>query len=142
MFQNPQIGGVVWESDHHRDAAGNRSFGFETWRGWPYLNQGLVRREALMAVARFLGDPSGKAFWGNTHKTYAADTEAGISLWRLGYIVHCGAGLRVHDHEHQDAMKQKNRDEYTTGELFGRRFPAGSAEYNRDDAVRCGGFVR
>jgi glycosyltransferase involved in cell wall biosynthesis len=142
MDGNPDIGAVSWASDHHRDAAGTRSFGFETWAGLPYLNQGLVRRATLQAVARFLGDPAGTAFWGNTHATYAADTEAGISIWRLGWTIHCAADLQVHDHECQDALKEKNRREYTTSELFGRRFPLGSGEYHRADAERCGGVLR
>lgn len=142
MDADEAIGAVAWASDHHRDAHGGRSFGFELWRELPYLNQGLVRRATLQAVARFLGDPAGTAFWGNTHATYAADTEAGIAIWRLGWRIHCAAELRVHDHECQDELKEKNRREYTTGELFGRRFPAGSGEYHRADAERCGGRLR
>lgn len=138
---SPAVGAVVWESDHHR-AGGRRVWGFETAHGLPYMNQGLVKREAGMAAARFLGDPTGKAWWGNVHLTYAADTEFGLSLWRLGWTVHQGLGLRVHDNETQDGLKAKNKQEYKTADCYRTRFPIGSAAYNRADAVKYGGLLR
>lgn len=143
MAGNPGIGCVVWESDHHRDNRGQRSFGFERWQDLPYMNQGLTRLAVGMAVARFLGDPTGKAWWDPRFHTYAADTAYGLACWRLGWSVYCGVGLRVHDHECQDAMKETNRKAYTNSALFGRCWSRhAEAEYHREDAVRCGGLVR
>ena len=130
-------GAVAFESDNRGD------WRFEEHLGLPYMPQGIVRREAGMSVARWLGDPEGKRWWGDTHLTYAADTEFGLLLWRLGWTVHTPSGLRVHDPGYQDAMKDRNRTHYQTMKAFLARFGTPeSVAYNHGDAVRCGGVVR
>lgn len=76
--------------------------------GRPYANFGVIRREAGMAVAREQGDPTGRAWWNPIYKTYGADSEFGVQLWRLGWIVDPALELCVHDANEQDALREAN----------------------------------
>lgn len=146
MERDPTIGAVAFETDLRGPWA------CEEWNGRAYCNKGVVRRIAGMAAARAQGDPSGKAWWSRDHRTYASDTELGLWIWRLGWEVVRGLGLRVHDNAdancvQMDALRAKNVKDYLnpetgTAKLFHARWnkPA-DAEYHRDDAVRFGGRV-
>ena len=119
----------------------------EEWAGLPYGNTCIVRREVGMAVARAQGDPTGRAWWCRDHSTYAADSEFGLQLHRLGWTMVRGVGLRVRDFSVQDEMKKRNVAEYTrpdgTHRLFHARWgtPA-QCQYSREDAEKYGGISR
>lgn len=130
------IGAVAFETDLRGGMT------FETWYGIPYMNKGVVRTSVGKAVARAQGDPTGRDWWTRIHKHYASDTEFGLWIWRLGWTVAKGYGLQVHDCAPRDALRDKNDAEYTTSELFHRRWPASGIEYQRDEAIRFGGLVR
>lgn len=98
----PQIGEVAFEFDLRGD------WGFDTVNGAPYANFGVVRREAGIAVAKAQGDPTGRAWWNPLYRTYGADSEFGCRLWQLGWWVYPARGLRVHDLQHQDALRAQN----------------------------------
>jgi len=132
------VGAVAFETD----LRGHWSF--EEWHGRPYVNKGVVRRDAGMAAARAQGDPSGRTWWTPEHKHYASDTELGLWIWRLGWLVRRGAGCRVRDHAPttNDALRAKNVAEYDTIDKFRARWSdASSAVYNRVDAERFGGLL-
>jgi glycosyltransferase involved in cell wall biosynthesis len=139
------IGAVAFETDLRGD------WSTEEWNGRPYSNKGVVRRAAGMAAARAAGDPEGCSWWSRDHHTYAADTECGLWIWRLGWSVVRGLGLRVHDaadptQKTGDPMHLANVAEYTkpggSYHLFYRRWNKPSdADYNRADAERFGGRV-
>jgi len=143
---DPGIGAVAFASDRY--SPGDFGFYNMSYFGRNYANQGLFRREAGMAAARFFGDSTGKTWWPTIHKTYASDTELGCAIWRLGWTVHEAADIRVHDgyagsNGMHDSLRQKNLAEYKTADLFHSRWgnPA-SLVYNRTDAERWGGLVR
>ena len=143
MDQDATIGAVALETDLRGD------WTCEDWNGKPYCNKGVVRREAGMAAARAAGDPEGCAWWSRDHHTYASDTELGLWIWRLGWTVVRGVGLRVHDNADAscktgDVMRKENVAEYTkpggTHRLFHQRWGVPTAaDYNRADAERFGG---
>lgn len=120
MQADPKIGAVAFETNLR---GGWRC---EEWHGRPYCNKGIVRRAAGMAAARAAGDPSGCAWWSTDHQTYASDTELGCWIWRLGWTIARGEGLRVKDNaaEISDAMREKNIQDYHksgTVQLFHKR---------------------
>jgi len=120
---DPRIGEVAFEMD-----LWNR-WGFDVAHGKTYANFGVVRREAGMEVARAQGDPTGRAWWNPIYRTYAADTEFGCWLWKLGWTVHAAAGLRVHDVQPQDELRRKNNadPERPDSKLFYERWPDSNA---------------
>lgn len=145
MEADPSIGAVAFETDHRGPWA------CETVHGRPYCNKGVIRRAAGMAAARAMGDPQGREWWGHDHRTYAADTELGCWIWRLGWRVVPGVGLRVHDNAPEgaggDALRQANVADYLdpqtgTVALFKSRWgDPRRLEYSKADAVRYGGRV-
>jgi hypothetical protein len=101
---------------------------FERVYGKVYPNFGVIRCEAGMAVACAQGDPSGRKWWNPIYHTYAADTELGCWLWRFGYDVYEGRGLRVHDCNLQDPLRAVNMASVTPlghpdSRLFYERWP-------------------
>lgn len=102
MERDPKVGEVAFEFDLRG------GWGFETVNGAIYANFGVIAREAGMAVARIQGDPTGRAWWNPIYRTYGADSEFGVWLWKLGYRVHPGIGLRVHDANELDELREKN----------------------------------
>lgn len=141
LMADPKLGGVVFEMDTRRVG-----WVCEEWAGIPYGNTCLVRREVGMAVARAQGDPEGKAWWCRDHHTYASDTCFGLWLHRLGWLMHRGVGLRIHDYSHPDAMHKANFDTYVktgTAALFHQRWGrVEQCRYSREDAERYGGVLR
>lgn len=142
MQRDESIGAVAFETDLRG------GWSFEEWNGYAYANKGVFRRAAGMAAARAAGDPEGCAWWSRDHHTYASDTECGLWIWRLGWHVARGFGLRVHDHsdatEKQcDAMRQNNIKVYRESgsvQHYLRRWPNVDAiKYNRADAEKFGG---
>jgi glycosyltransferase involved in cell wall biosynthesis len=118
MEKDATIGEVAFEHDLRG------KFNWEYVNGVPYANFGVVRREAGMAVAKAQGDHTGKAWWNPIYRTYGADTEFGVWLWKLGYRVLEGAGLRVHDMNEQDALRAANTGNNKNGDsdLFWSRW--------------------
>lgn len=143
MAADPTIGFVTYASDRFG------VFRHEIFHGRPYGQGGLIRREAGMAAARFLGDPEGKCWWDRRYHTYAADTVLGLAIWRLGWRVVGADDLRVHDgytsdHGVNDPLRQRNVALYTaeSGEEFRRMWgDPRTSEYCRADAERYGGRV-
>lgn len=118
MTKHPNIGEVAFEHDLRG------RFGFEHINGVPYANFGVIRRDAGIAVAKAQGDDTGRAWWNPIYRTYGADTELGVWLWKLGWIVHEGKGLRVHDIQAQDALRAGNTGNNKNGDsdLFWSRW--------------------
>lgn len=102
MESDVTIGEVAFELDLRGD------WGFEYINGAPYANFGVIRRDAGIAVAKAQGDPTGRVWWNPIYRTYGADTEFGCWLWKLGYQVFPGKGLRVHDLNAQDELRAGN----------------------------------
>lgn len=95
---------------------GEVAFAFDLWgphhfdhvNGVPYANFGVIRTKAGIEVAKKQGDPDGGKFWNPIYHTYAADTEFGAWLWKLGWRVHCADHLKVHDLRADDALRANN----------------------------------
>jgi glycosyltransferase involved in cell wall biosynthesis len=103
------------------------SYTFERVNDRIYANYGLLRREVGMEVAKRQGDPSGRNWWNPIYKTYGADCEFGCWLWHLGYTIDPGHGLRVHDCNAQDSLRDANEANKPTrhdSQLFWRRWPS------------------
>jgi hypothetical protein len=121
------VGAVAFEFDLRGP------YDVECVHGKVYPNFGVIRREAGMAVARAQGDPSGRAFWNPIYHTYAADSELGCWLWKLGYRVYAARGLRVHDVNEQDELRRSNQASidptatHPDSALFYRRWPSPSS---------------
>jgi len=103
LEQNPKWGEIAfaintWESH----------YGFDYCNGVPYANFGVIRLACGMAVARAQGDTTGKNWWNPIYHTYAADTEFGVWLWKLGHRVHPVDSLRVNDLKADDALRASN----------------------------------
>ena len=116
LLADDKIGEVAFEFDLRG------SWGFEHVNGMLYANFGVIRREAGMAVARAQGDPSGRDWWNPIYKTYGADTEFGVWLWKLGWRVQHGVGLRVHDVNAKDALRAGNEGKNADSPLFWSRW--------------------
>lgn len=142
MRADPGVGAVAFETNLRG------AWSCEIWHGKPYCNKGVVRRDAGMAAARAAGDPTGKAWWCREHRTYASDTELGCWIWRLGWSVAFGKGLRVHDNarDTSDTMRTANVEDYKrsgTVERFRKRWlDPKRLEYSFEDASRFGGRVK
>lgn len=139
----PLVGAVTLESQLRGEA-----WDCERYFDYPMLTQAVIRLEAGMAAARAEGDSTGRAWWGATHHTYAADTVLSCWIWRLGWEIRRGVGLRVHDRHHLDGLRERNVARYLHGPqstvaaftaTWGKR---DALNYNREDAVRFGGVVR
>src|SRR6185295_19293745 len=76
METKPKVGEVAFEFDLRGP------WGFEHVNGVPYANFGVIRMEAGLAVAKAQGDPTGRAWWNPIYRTYGADTEFGVWLWK------------------------------------------------------------
>lgn len=111
-----KIGEVAFEFDLRGP------WGFEYINGALYANFGVIRREAGMAVARAQGDPSGRAWWNPIYRTYGADSEFGVWLWKLGWRVYQGIGLRVHDVNAKDQLRARNEGDNNDAPLFWSRW--------------------
>ena len=141
MQRDDAIGAVALETDLRGD------WTCEEWNGRPYCNKGVVRRAAGMAAARAAGDPEGCAWWSRDHHTYASDTELGLWIWRLGWTVVRGLGLRVHDlaSKQSDAMREANVAAYhksgTVAKYHARWDDPKRLEYSAEDAWRFGGRI-
>jgi len=102
-------------------SVGEVAFAFDLWtpgsfhhdhiNGVPYANYGLIRREAGIAVAKAQGDDQGLNWWDPSYFTYAADTQFGVWLWKLGYRVHSIDSVRVRDLRIDDALRANNSGE-------------------------------
>jgi glycosyltransferase involved in cell wall biosynthesis len=110
--ENPKVGEVAFEFDLRG------GYSFDRFNGKIYANFGMIRREAGIEVAKRQGDPSGKKFWNPIYKTYGGDTEFGCWLWKLGWVVYPGEGLRVHDLNTQDDLRVRNN----SGQLDSTKF--------------------
>lgn len=145
MKANESIGAVAFGSDRY--SPGKPNCEWMRYHGKCYCNQGVFRREAGMAVARFLGDPEGKRWWDVHYHTYAADTILGLSIWRLGWRIHEAPELSVHDpyasdNGHLDPLRIKNSALYTNGDLFLQHWgDPKTSDYHREDAERFGGRI-
>ena len=104
---DPKIGEVAFAFDLWTPD----SWHFDYINGVPYGNFGVVRAKAGIEVAKAQGDLTGMRWWNPIYHTYAADTEFGVWLWKLGWKVHCAPELRVHDLRVDDALRANNSDE-------------------------------
>lgn len=141
--ENARTGGVAFEFDWRG------KFEVMQWRGVPYVAKGVIRTDAGCAAARAQGDPTGRQWWNPLYHSYAADTEQGLWIWRLGYIIRAGVGLRVHDHQADDELRRRNQERYNGGEggmaEFMKRWGSKGmtpGEYSAVDAMRFGGLKR
>jgi len=106
MNKHPRVGAVAFGYDLYCPGR----FACSYYAGKPYVNFGVIRREAGEAVARAQGDPTGRAWWWNPiYRTYGADTEFGIHMWRLGWEIAAMPELRVKDLNAQDELRKINR---------------------------------
>jgi glycosyltransferase involved in cell wall biosynthesis len=141
LRQSESVGAVAFETNLRGP------WGFELIHGKPYANKGVFRREAGMAAARAAGDPEGKAWWSRDHLTYASDTELGCWIWRLGWTIERGTGLRVNDSAAgaSDAMREANIKAYTASgsvaKYHARWDNAKRMNYSREDAKAFGGRI-
>lgn len=146
LHATPTVGCVAFNSDRYGE------WRFERVHGVPYANQGMFRRDAGMAAARAMGDPTGKAWWDRRFHTYASDTILGCWLWRLGWTIHEAVDLRVHEHFNtpegkEDPLRIANVNKYVTDpvtkSLFWQEWatPA-SVAYSRAAAEAYGGLLR
>jgi len=117
---NADIGEVAFEQNFRG------TWGFEDIHGKIYANFGLVRRSAGIAVAVAQGDPTGRAWWHPIYRTYAADSEFGCQLHRLGWVVNAAVGLCVNDLQVQDELRVLNESDNPDrrdSKLFWSRWP-------------------
>ncbi|MCU0692658.1 MAG: glycosyltransferase [Polyangiaceae bacterium] len=141
MEKDAHIGGVAFEANLRGE------WQCECWRDQPSCGKGVVRRETLMAVARAQGDPEGCKFWSEEWETYAADSQAGCLIHKLGWVAVRGRGLRVDDKARNggDDLRKNNVERYIksgTAKLFTDRWSSPtSANYDRKFAERYGGRV-
>lgn len=140
MRADPVIGAVAFETDLRG------GWSYEEWHGRPYANKGVFRRAAGMAAARAQGNPEGKRWWSEEWATYASDTQLGLLLWRLGWTIERGKGLRVHDVNPQDELRRHNGKTYaadgTVNIFYARWGSKDAADYDPDFAAKHGGLVR
>ena len=138
---DPDLGACVFQTQLR--SGGKGAWDAERWRDRIYPNKSIIRRSALMSVARWQGDPEGKWFWDPRFRTYAADTQAGLVMYRLGWGVITRPDWKVIDGMTQDGLRNKNVREYTNADLFTREWSTDdSVLYRRAEAERFGGVVR
>lgn len=120
MESDSGVGAVAFEHDFRG------LWGFENIHGYIYPNFGLVRREAGIQVAAAQGDETGRAWWNPIYHTYAADSEFGCWLHRMGWKVSAAIGLRVRDAKCDDMLRKLNRGDdpdRPDSKLFWSRWP-------------------
>lgn len=119
LEQNPKFGEVAFAVNTWR-----HDYGFDYINGVPYANFGVVRLEAGVAVAKAQGDPRGYDWWDPSYFTYAADTQFGVWLWKLGWRVHPGIMLKVKDLKADDSLRVNNSGDRREkdGETFWNRW--------------------
>jgi GT2 family glycosyltransferase len=101
---DPRAGAVAFAFDLGTPG----DYHFDHVNGRPYSNFGVIRREAGMAAAVAQGDPDGRRWWNPIYRTYGADSELGVWLWKLGWRVVAASDIRVHDCEAQDELRVRN----------------------------------
>ncbi len=119
MLEDSTIGEVAFQFDLRG------SYAFEQVHGKIYGNFGLIRTIAGIEVAKAQGDTNGRLWWNPIYRTYGADTEFGCFLWKLGWRIHQGIGLCVHDLNTQDALRavnEANNPSRTDSKLFWSRW--------------------
>lgn len=99
---NPKIGEVAFAFDLYG------SWSFDHVNGKPYGNFGVIRLAAGKAVAQAQGDSTGRAWWNPRYRTYGADSEFGVWLWKLGWEVYTASNLQVHDAQAMDTLRANN----------------------------------
>lgn len=104
LERDRRLGAVAFGYDLYKPG----TFACSLFAGKPYVNFGVIRREAGEAVARVQGDPTGRAWWNPIYRTYGADTEFGIHMWRLGWEIVAMPELHVRDLNAQDALRTIN----------------------------------
>lgn len=95
---------------------GEVAFSFDLYGAWhhdhvngkPYANFGVIRRETGIAVAKAQGDVSGRNWWNPIYRTYGADSEFGVWVWKLGWKVETTQEIKVHDVQAMDALRASN----------------------------------
>lgn len=117
---NRKLGAVAFGYDLYKPG----TFACSYFAGKPYVNFGVIRRDAGEAVARVQGDPTGRAWWNPIYRTYGADTEFGIHMWRLGWPIHAAPELQVRDLNAQDDLRRLNggNGESPDSKLFFQRW--------------------
>ena len=135
------------------------TFRVELHHGRPYMNQGLAKRAAHMAVARAQGDPTGCNYWDPAYHTYGADSASGCWMWRLGWRIDAAEDLRVHEHlpgfvnpftddgcptdnyGEADTLRARNVSlaDASTAHFVREWSDPARLEYSREDAMRFGG---
>jgi FkbM family methyltransferase len=163
------LGGIAFASDRYRTPkaiaddpfmaallpAPSADFGFGRHHGHAYMNQGMARRAAHMAVSRAQGDPTGRDYWAREWHTYGADSASGCWMWRLGWRILEAADIQVREHivgeddvypgetGDNDPLRMHNMERY--GDTSVRFMEAwgdpARLEYDEADARRFGGVV-
>lgn len=120
METDAKVGEVAFEFDLRG------GWNFDEIDGRVYANFGMIRTSAGIAAAKAYGDMTGMNWWNPIYRTYGADCEFGFWLWKLGYTVHRGVGLRVHDCQASDVLRdlnESNNPNRKDSALFWSRFP-------------------
>ena len=120
LERDDQLGEVAFEQNFRG------AWGFEQIHGKTYANFGLVRRAAGIAVAVAQGDPTGRHWWNTIYRSYAADSEFGCWLHRLGWGLDLGVSLRINDLQVQDelrALNESDNPDRPDSKLFWSRWP-------------------
>lgn len=115
---DPKLGAVAFGYDLYKPG----TFLCSQYGGKTYVNFGVIRREAGMAVARAQGDPTGCAWWNPVYRTYGADTEFGCQLAVLGWEVLAMPELHVRDLNAQDDLRKLNVGDFADSRLFYERW--------------------
>ena len=146
MQADDEIGAVAFASDRY--SPGSPSCSWMRYHDKCYCNQGVFRREAGMAAARLIGDPTGRTWWNPAFLTYASDTILGLAIWRLGWRIHEANDLPIKDTfstdgGYDDPLRKRNFKLYQNVSEFMLVWgdPV-SAEYHRADAEQFGGVLR
>lgn len=111
------------------DTIGKNDYRIFGHHGRYIINYGVTKREAGMAVARAQGDLTGERWWNPIYRTYAADSEFGCWLWKLGYRVVGALWTRVRDEQPLDDLRILNQSFGPVGfehNTFDSRWPHAS----------------
>ena len=107
LREQPELGAIAFAFDLFT----HTGWGHDHVYGLPYINFGVVRREAGMAAARAQGDPSGRLWWNPIYHTYACDCELGVWIWKLGWKIEASQLVRIEDKSgrFEDVLRENNR---------------------------------